>query len=551
MVMNARFLIHLALGCATLTPAAHAADVPRWSVHEITLTATGEFRNAYTEVEVNAQFTGPDGAVKTVRGFWDRGRDFKVRFTPTAEGEWKFAVTSKPADAGLARTGSFPSTAPAPGSHGFLRRDTEFPTSFVFDDGTRFFMCGTTYYALLFNARADGDWQTSLTNIARYGVNKVRLHLDPSSDNTSKTHFPPSKPALNGEPDQPDVVHWEAADRVLRFMAERGMMADLIVFPYRRAQKDVASLAQDERYLRYVLARFAAFPNVQWCLVNEWNYSVLPRDYWNAMGRLARAEDPWSVEGKRPRALSIHQQTRPDWNFAEETWPSHAIIQLGVRNRGASEKIGNEWQAAPDGVKRFTFGDDWGNYSIVRNWTGAQPVVNEEYGYIGEPQDDSAGAKKGGGPAVRFTREKHRRTMWGVAVGVAVGGGGLAAGDKNDYADGRPYISAAWHEVPEYGDIQHLADFFTARGLEYWKMAPHNELVKGTRVYALAEPGRQCVVYAAAGGEFTLDLAPGAYTATRFDPRTGEEVDFPATGGGAQKFSLPDAQDWVVRLKTK
>ena len=542
--MNARFLIRLALGCATLTLAAHAADVPRWSVHEIALTAAGEFQSAYTEVEVTAQFTGPDGTVKTVRGFWDGGRDFKVRFTPTMPGSWTYAVISKPADAGLARGGEFTCTAPAPNSHGFLRRDAEFPTSFVFDDGTRHFHCGTTYYALLFNARAGGDWQTSLTNIARYGVNKVRLHLDPSSDNTSKTRFPPSKPALDGDPDRPDIAHWQAADRVLRFMAERGMMAEIIVFPYRRAPKDVASLAQDERYLRYVLARFAAFPNVQWCLVNEWNYSVLPRDYWNAMGRLARAEDPWSVEGERPRALSIHQQTRPDWNFADETWPSHAIIQLGVRNRGASAKIGNEWAPAPDGVKRFTFGDDWGNHSIVRNWTGKQPVVNDEYGYIGEPQDDSAGAKRDG-PGVRFTREKHRRTMWGIAAG----GGYLATGDKNDYADDRPYVSATWHDVPEYGDLQHLVNFFTMRGLEYWKMAPHNEMAHGSRVYALAEPGRQYVVYAAAGGEFTLELAPGTYSATRFDPRTGEGTDLPAVHGGAQKFIMPDAQDWGVRLQ--
>ncbi len=545
--MNAKLLIHLAAIGFAATLSARAAEVPRWSVHEIGLTAAGEFPNAYTDVEVTAAFTGPDGVARTVRGFWDGGKNFKVRFTPTVEGAWKYAATSTPANAGLARSGAFTCTAPAPGSPGFLRRDVEFPTSFLFDNGTRFFMCGTTYYAILFNARADGDWQTSITNIARYGVNKVRMHLDPSSDNTSKTHFPPSKPFLNGDPDRPDVAHWQTADRVIRFMAERGVIADLIVFPYRRTQKDVAALAQDERYLRYVLARFAAFPNVQWCLVNEWNYSVLPRDYWNAMGRLARAEDPWGAEGKYLRALSIHQQTRPDWNFTAETWPSHSIIQLGVRNRGVSEKVGNEWQAAPDGVKRFTFGDDWGNHSIVRNWTGAQPVVNDEYGYIGEPKDDSATGGKRGGPEVRFTREKHRRTMWGVCVG----GGYLAAGDKSDYADGRPYVSAAWHDVPEYGDLQRLVEFFTKRGIEYWRMAPHNELVRGTRIYALVEPGREYVVYAAAGGEFTLELASGTYLVQRFDPRTGEAVDLPGRQGGAQKFNLPDSQDWVIRLWTK
>ena len=535
-------LVALLHSFAVLTFAAHAATAPQWSVHEITLTAEKTFANPYTEVEVTARFTGPDGVAKNVRGFWDGGREFKVRFTPTALGEWRYVIASTPADEGLKKDGSFTAVAPAPGSHGFLRRDTEYPQSFVFDDGTRHFHFGTTYYAILGNARAGGDWQTSITNIARLGINKVRMHLQPSSDNMSKAHYPPSHPWLDGDPDRPDVAHWQTADRVVRFLAERDVMADLIVFPYRRKQSDVATLAQDERYLRYALARFAAFPNVQWCLVNEWNYSVLPIEYWKKMGALARAEDPWGAEGKFLRALSIHQQTRPDWNFAEETWTTHRILQLGVRNRGTSEKVGNEWAAAPDGVKRFTFGDDWGNHSIVRNWTGAQPVVNDEYGYIGEPQDDSAGAKRGG-KEVRFTREKHRRTMWGICVG----GGYAATGDKNDTDRGRPYVSAAWQDVPEYGDIRQLIEFFTARGVEYWKMSPHNELAKGTRVYALAELGRQYVVYAAAGGEFTVSLAAGRYTAQRFDPRTGDLADLPeVTGGAAHSITLPDAQDWVL-----
>src|SRR3990172_9609076 len=124
-------------------------------------------------------------------------------------------------------------------------------------------------------------------------------------------------------------------------------------------------------------------------MVNEWNYSEVPQEYWNHLGRLVRKEDPWSRDGEFLRALSIHQQTRPDWNFPDETWPSHAILQLGVRNRGTSVRIGDEWVQAGRGSRRFRHGDEWGNHSITRNWTGQYPVVNDEYGYIGEPQDVS------------------------------------------------------------------------------------------------------------------------------------------------------------------
>lgn len=536
---------------------ADAVKVPEWSVHEIALSAAREYGNPYTDVEVSATFTGPDGAMIRVRGFWDGGRGFKIRFTPTVPGEWRFAITSIPKGDGLTRSGSFLATQPRPGSHGFLRQDAQYPWTFSFDDETRLFMLGTTYYGIVGNARAGGGWQESVTNVARYGMNKVRMFLPFSrgggddrrgSEEGDRTfHYAQSSAFSDQTAERLDLEHWRVVDKIVPFMAEQGVLADLIVFPYRQEGEFAGTLEHDRRYLRYVLARYAAFPNVIWCLVNEWNYSVLSQGYWNEMGWMARTEDPWGTDRGQPRALSIHQQTRPDWNFADQTWPSHAVVQFGVRNRGKLERVGDEWVQPADGVKLFRHGDQWGNYSIVRNWTGKYPVVNDESGYIGEPYDDSAGGSKADDRVVRFTREKHRHTLWGIALA----GGFAAAGDKNDYADGRPYMSANWHDVSEYGDIKRLVDLFTAPGFEYWKMAPHNEVIKsGVRVYVLAEPGRSYVFYAAAGGEFSAELAPGDYAAFQFDPRTGEEVAIARIhGGGASQFQCPDGQDWVFRLR--
>ncbi len=59
--------VFLALLTYVLAHFARADGVPRWSVHEITLTSAGEFQNASAEVEVTADFTGPSGETKTVR----------------------------------------------------------------------------------------------------------------------------------------------------------------------------------------------------------------------------------------------------------------------------------------------------------------------------------------------------------------------------------------------------------------------------------------------------------------------------------------------------
>jgi hypothetical protein len=454
----------------------------------------------------------------------------------------------QPADEGLSAAGALQVGAPRPDAHGFLRRDKQFPTSFVHDDGARHFMWGTTYYHLLLNARAGDRWKAAIDGAGRYGMNKVRFSLSPSGDGERSGDYPSTRPFVDKELRRLDLAHWRTADRVIDYMNSHGMLADVVFF-WRMSEKAVSAEKRkaDERFLRYAIARYAAYPNVIWCMVNEWNYSSVPRDYWNHLGRLVRAEDPWSRSGNLLRVHSIHQQTRPDWNFTDQDWPSHAILQLGVRNRGTSARIGDEWANAGKAGTRFRHGDEWGNHSIVRNWTGKYPIVNDEYGYIGEPQDDSE-PKNADGSYKSMTREKHRHAMWGIAVG----GGYGAAGDKNQYgANGRPYFSANWHDAPEYGDVRRLVDFFTKGDVEYWKMAPHNELVKGDRVYALAEPGRQYVIYAAAGGPCTAILAAGTDAAVRFDPGTGKKENLAEVPGGQQVFQLPQDRDTVLLLRAK
>jgi len=72
-----------------LVPVAAAQNrVPKWSVSEISLTSDREYSNPYTDpgASVKATFEGPEGSSRTVVGFWDGGKAFKIRFTPTAEG---------------------------------------------------------------------------------------------------------------------------------------------------------------------------------------------------------------------------------------------------------------------------------------------------------------------------------------------------------------------------------------------------------------------------------------------------------------------------------
>jgi hypothetical protein len=536
-------------------PSPAAADAPQWSVRELSFAASGKYANPYREVALKAVFTGPGGVKQTVKGFWDGDNVFKVRFTPTIVGQWSYVTESN--GAGLSgQKGSLRCVAPAKGGKGFLRRDAEHPYHFIFDSGTRFFMFGQTYYALMRNALAGGGWREAVENSRRVGMNKVRMQVFTPGQQSKTQPHPPASPFLRSgdgyDRDRLDLAFWRKLDEVVRFMAEKDMLADLILF-----WSNPVSYGADEenhRFASYVVARYAAFPNVMWCVANEWNYTKKPRELFNKLGELIEAEDAWSTD-VRPgraayvRARSVHQQTRHDFQFFDQSWVSHAIVQLGVRNRGKTFRDGNEWEAnnAAEEGRTFRHGDEWGNYSIIFNYGRRMPVVNDEYGYIGEAEDESV-PKGADGKRPRYTRAKHRQTVWGIYVG----GGYAAAGDKYDYADGRPYFSSNWHDTEEYGDVSRLIEFFTTKGVEYWRMAPRNELVKsGQRMYALAEPGRQYVIYAAAGGGFSVELMKGSYDARRYDPRTGEDVALKQSQGGIESFTLPDEQDWVIYLRPK
>lgn len=502
-----------------LSTAAAPTTVPQWAVYEVSLTSAGRWPDPYRGVAVTATFTGPGSVRQTVRGFWDGGNVFKVRFTPTAEGTWRYAIISSPPDSGLTQTGILQVGPPPAGNHGFLRRDEMYPQSFVWDDGARYFMWGQTYYQMILTALADGPWRAAVDRTAAHGMTKIRLLLTTWCAGESARQ-PCASPFVGGDHAVINLPYWQTLDEIIRYLESKGLVADLIIFT--DARTAFGTQAQDERYVRYALARFGAYHNVIWTLTNEWNYTRKPQWYWETIGTIVRREDPWMLSGGFLRPLSIHQRTRVDFQFFGSSWPVHAVIQYGLRNG------------------RYPNGDEWGSAGILFNRGRRMPVVNDEYGYLGErPQ----------GVVTIFDRDQHRRVMWGIAL---AGGYGSAGDCGLNACDGTaPIFSTRWLDRPEYGDIQRLVRFWTGRGIAYWKMTPANQLIRsGTRVYVLANPGAEYVAYAAAGGTFSLDVAAGAYRYQWLDPATGTIA---STGriaaAGTHTFRPPFPGDAVLHLR--
>ena len=101
------------------------------------------------------------------------------------------------------------------------------------------------------------------------------------------------------------------------------------------------------------------------------------------------------------------------------------------------------------------------------------------------------------------------------------------------------------------GQLETLYDFFTTK-TEYWKMAPHLELVADQNAL-LALPGKEYVAYFPRGGKNAIKLAAGRYAVEWLRAETDKYFPQRAitVADGSRNFAPPNNRDadWVLHLK--
>lgn len=137
-----------------------------FEIHEITLIASGTYKNPYADVKCWVDLMGPDFE-KRIYGFWDGGQTFKVRIAATNPGKWEWISGSNMEDdEGLNRQkGSFyaeswseQEKANNPNRRGFIC-STPNGHALQYADGTPFFFIGDTWWAA-------STWRYPLTGVA-------------------------------------------------------------------------------------------------------------------------------------------------------------------------------------------------------------------------------------------------------------------------------------------------------------------------------------------------------------------------------------------------
>jgi len=295
--------------------------VEQWGVYEIALNGPTN-GNPFLDVRLAATFSQGAEAIE-VPGFYDGAGIYRIRFMPEKTGAWKYETSSSAAEL-AGRAGEFSVTNAAAANHGPVRVTNTF--HFAYADGTPYKELGTTCY--VWTHQPEALQEQTLQTLAGAPFNKVRFCIFPKRY-TWNTNEPARYP-FAGELHHFDLAHFNVEffrhfEQRIQDLQKLGIEADLILLhPYDKGAWgfDRMTAAEDDRYLRYVVARFAAYRNVWWSLANEYDFMEHKTEAdWERIGQLVSGSDPYH------HLLSIHNgsrlfnQTRP--------WLTHASIQNG------------------------------------------------------------------------------------------------------------------------------------------------------------------------------------------------------------------------------
>ena len=280
--MNRRELLHLTTASAlaslsaslpAASPSGTPAACPQYDIFEVALEGPSS-GNPFRDVALTATFILDHRAV-TVEGFYDGGSTYRIRFMPDTPGAWSYRTSSATAVLN-GKTGTFTCTRPRPEEHGPVR--VARGHHFAHADGHPYFPFGTTCYAWVHQGAPYE--QMTLETLAKAPFNKLRMCVFPKSyeyNHNEPEFYPFPRPAGTplaspGDTTRFDPAFFQHLELRIGQLRRLGIQADLILFhPYDRWGYASMNAETDARYVRYLVARLAAYSNIWWSLANEFD----------------------------------------------------------------------------------------------------------------------------------------------------------------------------------------------------------------------------------------------------------------------------------------
>lgn len=518
-----------------------------WRTVEIPLVSEVAHPSPYLGVAVDVVFRGPEGRTLRREAFWDGGRDWRVRFAPTAVGAWSWTASTRGESiAGLdGATGAIECVArdepEAIYARGFLRRAER---HLAYGDGSPFFWLGDTHWRFLWEAWDDSNkdgWASQFRGTVdrrvAQGFTVYQSNLMSfGGDWTNLGLWDRATGIVN-----PDAFR-EVVDPRMAYVADAGLVNALGIAWYRAIEED-ADVDRFERLARYLVARYGSYP-VVWTLAGEVaGYDPELRDF--------------QIASWRRVALAIQDAEAGGY---EQLQTAHLTAERPI----ASYYQGEGWLDFT--LSQFGHGDldmGAGHYDSHLAAFPDVPVIEGESMYEGLTSVESVARRTVDDTMVR--QIAYRAIQSGCA-GYTYGAQGCW-NDAWDYGLGATH----WGDLPWYlgvdlpgaDQMAHLRSFYEGHAWSTLRPAPDvfhsTSWVNGVLYRPLATADRERRVVVVFFGETYRDgegiaslvgLTAPAYRVRWFDPRTGEYLliadEVVPLDGSIAIPDKPDARDWLA-----
>lgn len=487
--------------------AGRTVRVGQYGRFEASLVNERRYDDPYRDVTLDVTYRRPDGTAVRFWGFHDGGQDWKIRTMPDRAGTWRYEATFS--DGAPGASGSFecmPSDAPgmidvhAANPIWFGRRGDGAVLLRGLHVGDRFFAANwpdARRTAFLDWAQARGY---NTLSVASFLLNR-------------------DSPGRGRGWETPDLWPLDAAEyRRLETTLDDLARRRLIVYPFAgffgQASDYPRDRADQERFLRYALARLAPYGNL---LFNAAGPEPNLRKEWMAgedverLGRLIRRLDPFD------HPLSVHNRTGVE-PYRDSDWTSYGTVQgpKTLDRRELGRKLLEWHHPAKPLLAQETL---WsGNINHRRRFEGGRDYSDDD-----------------------LRKNAYVILMSGANFVFADNDGDSSTGFSGtlDPADCRERR----HDV-----IRRAWDAFET--FPYHRMRPRQDLVD--RGYCLADAGREYLVYLESRGTVNIRTEGGPCAVEWIDARDPSERRPGGLTDDGRALTAPDlGDDWLLRLSRR
>jgi hypothetical protein len=520
------------------------AQISIWTKQEIPFHSSKSYDNSIYDVkDFTITFTAPSGIQKVVRGFWDGGTDWKVRFMPDEIGEWSWKTDcSDKVNTGLHnQSGTFKCVENENSDLLFQKGAIQYEAGKYFlsyNDGTPFFWLACTAWNGALKS-TDEEWQHYLNQRKGNQYNTIQLV---TTEWRGCDKNPEGQTAIEGTGRiriNPDF--FKRIDQRIDEANAKGLLVSPVIlwalpFGQGRELSPGYTLPLEEAVLlaKYIVARYQG-NHVVWTLGGDGKYYDDQELKWKEIGRQV-----FNDIDHAPVTLHPHGRSFVGDLYAQEDWYSLMGFQSSHSN---AEGTVNWINKGP----------------MAEMWSKLKPMP-----YINlEPNYEEIG--------FRITAKDVRNaSYWSIfatpVAGVTYGANGiwpwLAEGERILNHSDKGGVTG-WRKSIEFpGSIQmgYLAKF--VQQFEWWNLFPANEILAeqpGEKTFnhwisVVKSPDAKTIIaYIPEKAEVKLFNPDGyKYSAQWFNPVTNEySVAKIETENHAIHFTQDSENDMLIILKKK